>query len=150
MKRTILASAATIALTMGAAIAQELPPEAGLTPGAPLGTDPYTDRGVAVGESSLADQAFVGPTAIEPAMVEPIPAEPILAEPFPAEPLPAAPVGIAQVPVAPGAPVALAYPEIPSSAGLTPGAPLGADALTDRKVVVGEEPRAIGATGIFR
>ena len=133
MMRTILASAATIALTMGAAIGQELPPETGLTPGAPLAADPHSGEGVAVGERRPGEQAFVGPAA-EPAMVEPFPADPALAEPIPAEP-----VGIAQPPIPSGPPVALAYPELPSSAGLTPGAPLGSDAYSDQKAVVGDE-----------
>ncbi|HEX2256582.1 MAG TPA: hypothetical protein VHG92_07760, partial [Afifellaceae bacterium] len=132
-----MASAATIALTMGGAIGQELPPATGLTPGAPLGSDPVSGEGAVVGETGIAEQAFVAPGPELP------PQEPIAAVPMD-EPIPAEPVGIAQPYVAPGAPVALAYPEIPSSAGLTPGAPLGSDAISDRKVVAGEEGRAIG------
>jgi len=147
MKRTILASAATIALTIGAATAQELSPATGLTPGAPLGSDPLSGEGVAAGETSLGEQALAPEAAPAPALPaqRPVAAAPVIAEPVPAEP-----VGIAQPPVAPGAPVALAYPNVPSSAGLTPGAPLGSDALTDRKVVAGEAPRTIGADALLR
>lgn len=146
MKRTILTSAATIALMIGAATAQELPPAAGLTPGAPLGSDPISGEGVAAGETSIGEQALA-PEAMPGAL----PAErPVAAAPVVAEPVPAEPVGIAQPPVARGAPLALAYPNVPSSAGLTPGAPLGSDAISDQKVVAGEEARAIGTNGIFR
>jgi hypothetical protein len=152
MKRTILASAATIALTMGAAVAQELPPATGLTPGAPLGTDPYSGEGVVVGETSPADRAAVAPDPMLPAerpiAAEPMPADPVIADPAFAEPFPGEPVAIAQAPVAAGAPLDLAYPDLPSSAGLTPGAPLGSNPHSDQKAVAGEEFRAPGP-GIF-
>lgn len=143
MMRTLLASVATIGLTMGAAIGQELPPATGLTPGAPLASDPYSGEGVTAGETGPGDQAFVG-TAADP-MAEPFPGEPILAEPFPAEP-----VGIAQAPIAAEPPVALAYPDYPSSAGLTPGAPLGSDPYSDQKAVAGDDLRTTGAGLLFR
>jgi hypothetical protein len=147
MKRTILASAATIALTMGAAVAQELPPATGLTPGAPLGTDPYSGEGVVVGETSPADRAAVAPDPMLPAE-RPIAAEPFPADPVIGEPVPGEPVAFAQAPVPAGPPLDLAYPDLPSSAGLTPGAPLGSDPHSDQKVVAGEEFRAPGP-GIF-
>lgn len=147
MMRTILASAATIALTMGAAVAQELPPATGLTPGAPLAADPYSDQGVAVGETSPAEGAAIAGApmlpAEEPVIAEPFPADPVIGEPVPGEP-----VAFAQAPVPAGPPLSLAYPDLPSSAGLTPGAPLGSHSHSDQKAVAGEEFRAPGP-GIF-
>jgi hypothetical protein len=151
MKRTILASAATIALTMGAAVAQELPPAAGLTPGAPLGTDPYSDQGVAVGQTSPADRAAVAPDPMlpreQPVAAQPVPADPVIADPVIGTPIPGERAAIAQAPVPSGPPLD-GYPDLPSSAGLTPGAPLGTNPHNDQKVVAGEELRAPGP-GIF-
>ena len=56
MLKRILTSVAAVGLMGGAAIAQEMPPATGLTPGAPLGADPYTDQGIVVGEQTAIER----------------------------------------------------------------------------------------------
>ncbi|HEX2255403.1 MAG TPA: hypothetical protein VHG92_01655 [Afifellaceae bacterium] len=73
MFRSILSSAAVLALMGGAASAQDLPSATGLTPGAPLGADPYTDQGIVVGEQTAierrAAQMPVGSFRFDPAQM---------------------------------------------------------------------------------
>jgi hypothetical protein len=142
MIRTILASAATIALTASAAVAQGVPSATGLTPGAPLASDPYSGESVVVGETSPGVDAGVPIERPAAAIDEPLVGAPVVAEPT-------AETGVV-VSQAPAAPVAVAPTDqfIPSPIGLTPGAPLGSDPYSDQKIVAGEEFRA-GTGGIF-
>lgn len=152
MIRTIMASAATIALTMGVAVGQGLPPATGLTPGAPVGADPYSGEGVVAGETSTGVRGDVrierptdpALTVDEPAMAAPVVAEPVVGEAVIAEPVPEQDVVVS---AAPGATVA-GEEFGPSPIGLTPGAPLGSDPVSDQKLVAGEAFRT-GNAGIL-
>lgn len=122
MLRRIFASAAAVALMAGVASAQDtiyptVPQDAGLTPGAPLTMDPATGEPIVAGE---AEARFGGDVAVEDrdVVVEERAAF-IEAEPdFGDETL------IRRTAFAiPDADSD--YPENPSEAGLTPGAPTG-------------------------
>lgn len=126
MIKTIMASAATIALTIAPAIAQEMPSAAGLTPGAPIASGPYTDEAVIAGETNP------GVAVVDPASPAVAMEQPVLAQPAPGEV-----IGMAQGPVGALA-VDPAYPSAPSPVGLTPGAPVGTDG-NGNKVVAGQE-----------
>ena len=56
MLKTILSSIAAVAFLGGATIAQDMPSTTGLAPGAPLGVDPLTDRGIVVGERTATER----------------------------------------------------------------------------------------------
>lgn len=128
MLRRIFASAAAVALMAGAAAAQDpfypnVPQDAGLTPGAPLTMDPATGEPIVAGE---AEARFGGDVMVEDrdVVVEEraafIEAEPDFADESlirrPALAIPVAGLGD--------------YPENPSDAGLTPGAPTGGGSET--------------------
>lgn len=127
MIRTILASAATIALMAGAASAQVY--------GDQTQERVVQDDGIPAAQLPR-ERVGVAPAA--PVVGEPVLADPVVEDEG---------MFVRTAPVVSAAPIPQ-DPNVPSSIGLTPGAPLGSDYFSDQKAVAGEESRT-GAAGFL-